>query len=74
MKIEATNPKFSPVAITLESQLEVDVLYGMAGSIGSRGAVRQVTNTLFRALERYAEEEDIFKGELTVREDKNNDS
>ena len=71
MNIERRTPGFSPVTITLESQLEVDVLHCMAGSVEGEGAARQVADNLFNALNRYIKQTDVFKGSLmTVREDK----
>ena len=74
MKVERKESKFEPVVITLESQLEVDVLHELCASVEPTGLseVSDLIEILFDKLSGYTNqdilEDHYFTGIIEVNE------
>ena len=66
MKVEQKEVEFIPVVITLESQLEVDVLRSLGHyCVGGSGIARETISSLSNRLGSYVEnDERYFSGEV----------
>ena len=58
MKVtQQSEPKFIPVVITLESQEEVDVIFGLSGQVSGVGKARKIVDQIYYSLEAYKSDE-----------------